>query len=144
MTIDTVRERVIGALISSPSDIHKVLAKQFSSRQESFHVVTLDAAHSVTSVKLISMGTLDRTIVHCRDILYWAIKASAATVIIAHNHPSGSLVASKEDDALTTRVKEACDIMGIPLLDHMIYSKHAYVCYSETKPEILWSKGAIQ
>jgi DNA repair protein RadC len=142
MTIDVVRERTIGARISQPSDIHAVLARSYSKRQESFHVVTLDTAHNVTSIKLVSLGTLDRTIVHCRDILYWAIKVSAAALIIAHNHPSGTLTASAEDDALTLRVKAACDIMGIPLLDHIIYSKHSYLCYSETKPELLWNTGA--
>jgi DNA repair protein RadC len=68
-------------------------------------------------------GTLDSTIVHPRDVFRIAILANAATIIVGHNHPSGSTQPSLEDVALTTRLRAAADIVGIPMADHVIVSK---------------------
>lgn len=88
--------------------------------QERFAVLLLDVKHRIIGSKVISIGTATETLAHPRDIFREAIKRGATRVIVAHNHPSGSLEPSGEDMSLTRQLLKGAHILGIPLLDHLI------------------------
>lgn len=88
--------------------------------QEKFAVLLLDVKHRIIGSKIISVGTATETIAHPRDIFREVIKRGATKVIVAHNHPSGSLEPSREDIVLTRQLLEGAKFLGIPLLDHLI------------------------
>ncbi|MGB3786650.1 MAG: DNA repair protein RadC [Phormidesmis sp.] len=88
--------------------------------QERFAVLLLDVKHRIIGSKVISVGTATETIAHPRDIFREVIKRGATRVIVAHNHPSGSLEPSQEDISLTRQLLKGSQLLGIPLLDHLI------------------------
>lgn len=88
--------------------------------REKFIVISLDTKNQPTHVEICSIGSLNSTIVHPREVFKSAIISNAATIILAHNHPSGKLQPSAEDKILTERLKEAGEIIGIRVLDHVI------------------------
>ena len=117
--------------ISAPQDIYPALLEFVSKRQEHFIVVTLNGSHAVINVRVVSIGLVNRTVVHPREIFYPAVQDNAVSIIVAHNHPSGNLEPSKEDIEITDKVKKAGEIMGIQLLDHLIISKNGLFSLSE-------------
>lgn len=88
--------------------------------QERFAVLLLDVKHRILGSKVISIGTATETLAHPRDIFREVIKRGATRVIVAHNHPSGSLEPSPEDISLTRQLLKGAHLLGIPLLDHLI------------------------
>jgi DNA repair protein RadC len=80
----------------------------------------------------VSVGTVSRTLVHPREVFADAIASRASAVIVAHNHPSGNLNPSQEDLEITVRLKKAGDLLGIRLLDHLVFSEEGYVSLLET------------
>lgn len=121
-----------GRKISGPEDVWQ-LVRHFDDRQrERFLCVCLNGAHEVSAVRVISVGLANRTIVHPREVFAEAVKARACAIIAAHNHPSGRLDASPEDLEISDRLKQAADIMGIPLLDHVIFSQDAWLSLVES------------
>lgn len=95
-------------------------------RTEAFFVFTLTGDHRVNNLHIVTMGTVNRTIVHPREVFYEAIKDNATAIIVAHNHPSGNLEPSPDDLEITRRLERAGDILGIPVLDHIVFSKNSY------------------
>ena len=89
-------------------------------RQEEFHVVTLDTQNRVIDTHPVTVGTLDTSLVHPREVFRPAIKDAAASVILVHNHPSGDATPSKEDFAVTRRLESAGELLGIKVLDHIV------------------------
>jgi DNA repair protein RadC len=119
--------------ICLPKDIAPMLMTKIGKKDvEHFIVVALDGSHCILGSKIISMGTLNRTIVHPRDIFRFAIAKNACSVIVAHNHPSGSLEPSNEDRTVTKRIKDSGDLVGITMLDSMIVSKYGFLSMKET------------
>jgi DNA repair protein RadC len=112
--------------IGGPGDAFSVLKRYASAKTERFIVITLDGAHQVKATRIISMGLVNRTIVHAREVFYPAITDHAVAIIIAHNHPSGLLEPSSEDFDITRRLSDAGELLGIPVLDHVIISKSGY------------------
>jgi DNA repair protein RadC len=96
-------------------------------RQEEFHVVCLDAKHKVLSTQRVSVGSLDRSLVHPREVFRPAIKEAAKAVIVVHNHPSGDPTPSDEDFTVTTRIEEAGNALGIQLLDHIVVASKSAI-----------------
>jgi DNA repair protein RadC len=88
--------------------------------QERFAVLLLDIKHRMIGSKVISVGTATETLAHPRDIFREAIKRGATRIIVAHNHPSGSLEPSEEDLSLTRQLLKGSHLLGIPILDHLI------------------------
>ncbi len=129
MTYEIVSERKMRypAKISEPGDAYDVLKRYARARQEQFILITLTGAHEVMTVKIVSLGLLNRTVVHPREVFRKAIEDSAAAIIVAHNHPSGQLQASDEDKQITKRLKEAGELIGIPVLDHIIFTRKGYL-----------------
>ncbi|MCL4116159.1 UNVERIFIED_CONTAM: hypothetical protein GTU68_049249 [Idotea baltica] len=89
-------------------------------RQEEFHIVTLNTKNHVVNTHLITRGTLDASLVHPREVFRPAIRDSASSVILVHNHPSGDPTPSREDHAVTKRLDSAGELLGIEVLDHII------------------------
>ena len=102
--------------------------------QEEFHVVTLNTKHRMIRSHLVTVGTLDSSLVHPREVFRVAVRDSAAAVIAAHNHPSGDPTPSREDVAVTDRLTEAGRLLGIPLLDHVVLGATHGVSMREYDP----------
>ncbi len=92
--------------------------------QEEFHIVTLDTQHTPINNHLITMGTLDASLVHPREVFRAAIRDSASAILLVHNHPSGDPTPSREDFAVTDRLTKVGELVGIRILDHIIVAKH--------------------
>lgn len=117
--------------IRAPADVVPHLKRWVGRSQEHFLVVTLSGAHEVMHIRCVSKGLVNRTICHPREVFRGAIRDNATAVILAHNHPSGALEPSSEDNEITRRMKAAGELVGIPVLDHVIVSKRGYVSYLE-------------
>ncbi|MEQ9411939.1 MAG: DNA repair protein RadC [Fuerstiella sp.] len=92
-------------------------------KQEEFHIVTLDTKNGVIDTHQITVGTLDASLVHPREVFRPAIRDAAASVILVHNHPSGDPTPSKEDRAVTRRLESAGQLLGIEVLDHIVLGR---------------------
>ena len=108
----------------SPARIAEIVGPLFAGAdREKFLCVMLDARKKVLGVNVVSVGTLSASLVHPREVFKPAILASAAAVVIAHNHPSGDHSASPEDRDTTRRLVKAGELLGIPVLDHVIWAE---------------------
>lgn len=119
--------------INSPADAVPLLFNYASSKKEHFLTISLNGAHQVLSIRVVSIGTINRTLVHPREVFSEVIAESAAAIICAHNHPSGNTTPSKDDIELTERIKESGQILGIDVLDHIIISSCNYFSFKENE-----------
>ncbi|HUZ18621.1 MAG TPA: DNA repair protein RadC [Spirochaetia bacterium] len=117
--------------ITYPSDVVPIISHFADRNQEHFLCLALNGAHEVLNIRVVSMGLLNRTIVHPREVFADPLKDRAAAVVVAHNHPSGNVEPSREDRQITTRLKEAGEMLGIQLLDHIIFSVRGYYSFLE-------------
>lgn len=99
--------------------------------QEEVKVVLLNRANVVIGIYELSRGGLTASVVDIKLILSVALKALASSIVLIHNHPSGNLKASEADKSITTKLKQACDIVDISLLDHLIISKDGYLSFKD-------------
>ena len=107
--------------ISTPEDAIRVLGDTFKDYdREVVGVVHLRSDNVPINMTIISMGTLNQSLVHPREVLKAAFLSNAASILLFHNHPSGNLKPSKEDIALTGRMQKLCMLAGIPVIDHVI------------------------
>jgi DNA repair protein RadC len=120
-----------GMRIQHPGDIHSVLRCHADRKQERFLCLSLNGAHEIIAVRIVSLGLVNRTIVHPREVFADPIIDRAAAVIVAHNHPSGNIEPSEEDDAITARLKASADILGLHFLDHLIFTETAWFSYRQ-------------
>ena len=117
--------------ITSAEDVYDEL-KSFSTKsQEHFLTITLDGASHIINTRTVFIGTLNQSLVHPREVFADAIADRAAGIIIAHNHPSGTLEASRADISITQRLKEVSKLVGIELLDHVILAKGGWYSFSD-------------
>jgi len=118
--------------IHAPADVVALLGPRLGGlRQEQFRVLLLDSKHRVEREVLVAMGGLNAAVVHPREVLRPAILSAAAAMVMVHNHPSGDPEPSEEDLRLTARFADACRLMGIELLDHVILGAAAHVSLRE-------------
>lgn len=120
--IKLIREKSMlykGRRVRSPQDGYD-LVKEFLGDvdREHFIVLCLDTKNQPTCIQTVHIGSLNASIVHPREVLKSAILSNAASILVAHNHPSNVPTPSPEDIDVTNRLKEACTILGIDLLDH--------------------------
>lgn len=113
-------------IIDSPEKAVEQLADLRDKKQEYFVCLTLDGANRLIAKRVISIGTLTTSLVHPREVFAEAITDRAASIIVAHNHPSGNIEPSQADRDVTERLKEAGELLGISLLDHLIITKDSY------------------
>ncbi len=104
---------------------------------EVFCAASLDARNRVLSVVEVTRGTLLSSLVHPREVFHAALLARAASVVVAHNHPSGDPEPSPEDKAVTRRLADAGRLLGIPLLDHVILGDGRHVSCRESDAQLL-------
>jgi len=97
--------------------------------QEKFVALFLNVKGYVLAYTVISIGTLDQSIAHPRDLFQRALLTNCASIIIAHNHPSGTLTPSESDKVTTERIKKGCAILGFQLLDHLIVSETEFFSF---------------
>lgn len=118
--------------IRSPKDAADYLMADMASlRQEHFVVLFLNIKNQILHRQTIFVGSLNASIVHPREIFREAVRRSAASIICAHNHPSGNPAPSAEDIGVTKRLMEAGSIVGIELLDHLIIGDHQFISLNE-------------
>lgn len=124
-----VRQR--GRTIVSPKDIYREVQHYASRAQEHLVVVHLNGAHEVIGTLVATIGLLNRTIVHPREVFSEAIHKRAAAIAIAHNHPSGNVEPSEDDKDVTVRIVKCGDILGIKVIDHIVFSEDKYYSFLE-------------
>ena len=118
-------------LILSPQKVWEGLKDIRDNKKEHFVIFFLDTQNQEVKREVVSVGTLNSSLIHPREVFEPAIKCLASHIIISHNHPSGSLEPSNEDLAVTRRLVEAGKLLGIEVLDHVIVTKEAYVSFKE-------------
>ena len=120
------------AIIRTPDDVAALLMPRFRyETKESFIAILLSTKNHVLKTPVISVGSLNASIVHPRELFREAINASAAAVILAHNHPSGDPAPSPEDVSLTRKLVEAGKLLDIPVLDHIVLGDGKYISFKE-------------
>lgn len=118
--------------ISSPSDVSDLLMSELRyKKQEHFKTLILDTKNQIISIETITIGTLNASLVHPREVFNLAIRKSAHGIILVHNHPSGHPEPSKEDLLLTERLVESGKIIGISILDHIIIGDGRFYSFKE-------------
>lgn len=116
------------APVRGPDDVVKILGRAFrGQRVEQFVVLLLNARHEVIGRETISVGSLNASIVHPREVFRPAIVNSAASIVLAHNHPSGDAEPSEEDISISKRLVQVGELVGIGVLDHVILAKRGVV-----------------
>lgn len=117
--------------VTRPEDILPLVAHLKEKRQEHFICLTLNGAGEILGNRVITVGLLNHSLVHPREVFADAITDRAASIICVHNHPSGSLEPSSQDIAITNQLRDAGSLVGIQLIDHIIVSKNGYVSMRE-------------
>lgn len=120
--------------IETPFDAY-VLLKNFleDSDREKLLVVCLDTKNQPINICTVSVGTLNSSLVHPREVFKTAILSNSNQIMLAHNHPSGISAPSNEDKAMTNRIKDAGVILGIELIDHIIIGSNEYFSFKENR-----------
>jgi DNA repair protein RadC len=117
--------------ITSAEDVYSELKSFTNKKQEYFLSITLDGASHIINTRTVFIGTLNQSLVHPREVFADAIADRSAGIIIAHNHPSGTLVPSRADISITQRLKEVSKLVGIELLDHVILAKSGFYSFAD-------------
>jgi len=118
--------------LSSPNEVVNFFSAELNeSKVEKFIAVLLNTKNEIINWDVISIGSLNASIVHPREVFNRAIKRNAASFIVVHNHPSGHIDPSREDINITKRLFEAGQLIGIPLIDHIIIGREKYYSFKE-------------
>lgn len=120
-----------GTRYTSPSQIYETFSFLMKETKEMFITLHLDGKNRITCMDLVSIGSLNQSIVHPREVFKTACLSNAAAVILIHQHPTGDPTPSSEDISITRRLKEAGDIIGIKVLDHIIVGDGEYLSFVE-------------
>ena len=118
--------------LNTPRQLASYLLPQYGARPvEQFGIVMLDTKHRLLQIRLVSTGSLDSTVAHPREVFREAIAGRAAAIVLFHNHPSGDPHPSADDVALTARLAEAGQVVGIDVIDHLILADQRYYSFME-------------
>jgi len=132
----TVREDITsylktGTRYTAPSQVFDTFSFLMKETKEMFVTLHLDGKNRIICMDLVSIGSLNQSIVHPREVFKTACLSNAAAIILVHQHPTGDPAPSSEDIAITRRLKEAGEIMGIKVLDHIIVGDGEYMSFVE-------------
>ena len=116
---------------TTPSQIFEAFHFLMQETKEYFLTLHLDGKNRINCIDVVSIGSLNQSIVHPREVFKTALLSSAAAIILVHQHPTGDPSPSSEDIAITRRLKEAGDIIGIKILDHCIIGQDSYISFVE-------------
>lgn len=138
-TVKQIKERggrydLASKVITSPSDAYDIIQAVLdleSEASEKFGILTLNTKNVVAGMHVLSIGSLNASIVHPREVFKAAILNNAASIICFHNHPSGDATPSQEDVLLTRRLFDAGQILGIEVLDHIITGDGSYTSFKD-------------
>jgi DNA repair protein RadC len=121
-----------GDPVRGPADVHRHFhARLRTARSERFLVLLLDGRHRMLREVGISVGTLTASLVHPREVFRPALREAAAAVVLVHNHPSGDPTPSCEDREVTQRLVAAGELLGVPVLDHVIVAEHGFASFRD-------------
>jgi DNA repair protein RadC len=120
-----------GIRIHCPTDIFTMVRHYADRKQERFISISLNGAHEVIAVRVVTVGLVNRTIVHPREVFADPISDRSCAICVCHNHPSGDLFPSPEDDEVTYNLEKAAGLLGIKFLDHLIFSPAAFFSYRQ-------------
>jgi DNA repair protein RadC len=133
--LQVVREEVeyySSKKVQSPKDLEEVVRKFIGdSDREIFLAVNLSSANKINSIHIISIGSLNQSLVHQRECFKAALLCNAEAVVFAHNHPSGEVIPSLEDKQITTMLKQAGQLLGVRVLDHVIVGSNGCFSFQE-------------
>ena len=120
-----------GLKISTPADVLPLIRHFADRKQEHFLSITINGANEVLNVRVVSIGLVDRSPVHPREVFADALSDRASGIVVAHNHPSGNLEPSDADLDVTSQLLQAGKILGIELLDHIVFNRSDYFSFLE-------------
>ncbi len=131
--IEFARRRIKpeGTKIETPADLLPLIRHYADRKQEHFISASINGANEVMNIRVVSIGLVDRTSVHPREVFADALSDRASGVIVAHNHPAGSLEPSAWDVEITKQLKAAGEVVGVALLDHIIFNRTGYYSFLE-------------
>lgn len=115
--------------IRGPADVEAACKSLRTAQREVFAVLLLNARHEMIRRVTVSVGSLNASIVHPREVFKPAVLASAASVVLVHNHPSGDPEPSEEDLSITRRLVNVGELLGIPVLDHVVVARRGLVSF---------------
>ncbi len=130
-----LRERV--KPVKTPESIHHLILNilkeehEVDRQKEHFWSIGLNSKNKIKYIEMVSLGILNASLVHPRELFRLAISRAAASIIVAHNHPSGDPEPSEEDISMTKRIVESGKILGIEVLDHVIVCSRQYKSFKE-------------
>jgi len=122
-----------GIKIREPSELLPLVRHYADRKQEHFLTTSLNGNNEIIATRVVSVGLVDRSVVHPREVFAEPITDRAAAIVIAHNHPNGSLNPSHQDEAVTRRLVKAGILLGIPVLDHLIFTHNDYYSFAESE-----------
>lgn len=125
------RIRPEGIKISFPADVLPLIQHYADRKQEHFICVSINGANEVIKCRVVSVGLVNKTQVHPREVFADPITDRASAIIVAHNHPAGTLTPSTEDKEITVQLKLSGETLGIRLLDHIIFNQKGYYSFLE-------------
>jgi len=118
--------------VKNPEGVVKAIRASIQDKaKEHFKLILLNPRNKIIGISTISVGTLNASLVHPREVFKDAIKHSAASVVLAHNHPSGDPEPSEDDLTITKRLTEAGKILGVEVMDHIIIAKNGFFSFKE-------------
>ncbi len=121
-----------GSTVRDAGDVARLIAESArGATQESFFAVLLDGRHRLLALRVVSTGSLQTAPVHPRDVFGPAVRAAAAAIVVAHNHPSGDPLPSVEDRHVTERLRRAGELIGIEVLDHVVVGADRYYSFAD-------------
>jgi len=120
-----------GAKIRTPADLLPHVRHYADRKQEHFLCASINGANEILNIRVVSIGLIDRTPVHPREVFADALSDRASAIIVAHNHPSGDLEPSASDVDVTNQLKAAGSVVGITVLDHIIFNRSGYFSFLE-------------
>src|SRR5260370_21026631 len=131
--IEFARRRIKpdGAKIETPADLLPHVRHFADRKQEHLICASINGANEILNIRVVSIGLIDRTPVHPREVFADALSDRASAIIVAHNHPSGGLEPSAYDVEVTNQLKAAGVVIGIALLDHIIFNRTDYYSFLE-------------
>ncbi len=118
-------------ILTTASRVYDYLSEYHTKDKEYFLAITLDGSNRVINAHIVSIGTLNQSLVHPREVFVTAIRDKAVAIIIAHNHPSGQLEPSRADTKVTARLKDAGKLLGIEVIDHIILTRDGFYSFSD-------------
>lgn len=137
VSVKLVRERNAiygGTTITGPGDLASIVKRFLADTdREVFLTVNLSTANTINSIHIVSIGSLDRAIVHPREVFKAAILSNASSIALVHSHPSGSLTPSLEDIDITRKLVQCGEILNIKVVDHIIVSGDQHLSFAERK-----------